>query len=136
MSKDSALALLKQIDNTGGLIVRGYQSLQTLREALHLAVHESGYQITFDPESAPELLDYLLVAGPEGVEAAARGALFGALVGLLFDNPKLGATIGAGLGAAKGLEQGIHRVERGWRIRASHDEHRNPVITIDAVRKG
>ncbi|QQR46139.1 DUF1269 domain-containing protein [Myxococcus xanthus] len=135
MSKDSALALLKQIDTTGGLIIRGYQSLQTLRETLHLAVREAGYQITFDPGSAPELVDYLLVAGHEGVEKAAQGALLGALVGLLFDNPKLGATIGAGLGAAKGLQDGIQRVERGWRIRATHDEHRNPVVTIDAVRE-
>ncbi|WIG97982.1 DUF1269 domain-containing protein [Myxococcus sp. SDU36] len=134
MSKDSALMLLSQIDTTGGLIVRGYQSLQTVREAIQLAVREAGYQITFDPGSAPELVDYLLVAGPQGIEKAAQGALLGALVGLLFDNPKLGATIGAGLGAAKGLQEGIQKVEHGWRIRAIHDEYRNPVITIDAVR--
>lgn len=135
MSQDSALALLKQIDTAGGLIVRGYHSLQTLREALQLAVREAGYQITFDPKSTPELVDYLLVAGPQGLESAAQGALVGALVGLLFDNAKLGATIGAGLGAAKGLQDGIQKVERGWRIRATHDEHRNPVVTIDAVIK-
>lgn len=133
MANDSALALLKQINSTGGLIIRGYQSLQTLREALHLAVRQAGYQVTFDSGSAPELVDYLLIAGHEGVEKAAQGALLGALVGLLFDNPKLGATIGAGIGAAKGIQDGIQRVEYGWRIRATHDEHRNPVVTINAV---
>lgn len=134
MSTESAISLFKQMNTHGNLIIKGYQSLQTVREAIQLAVRDAGYKIAFEPGSAPELVDYLLLAGPQGVEKAAQGFLLGALVGLLFENPKLGATIGASLGAAMGLQDGIHKVEQGWRIRAVHDEYRNPVITIDAVR--
>jgi hypothetical protein len=134
MSKNSAIVLFKQIETVGSLVVQGYSAVQTLREAIQFAMRETGYHITFEPGSDPELVDYLTVAGTSGVEWAAGGAVVGTLLGLLCERPGVGAAIGMGLGAAVGVAQGIHRVEQGWRIRAIHVGHRIPQVTIHAVR--
>lgn len=133
MSTSSAIVLFKQIETAGSLVLRGYSAVQTLRDAIQHAISEAGYQITFDPGSDPELVDYLAVAGTSGLEWAAGGAALGSLVGLLFEHPGLGAAIGAGVGVAAGVARGINRVERGWRIRAVHLENRIPYVTINTL---
>jgi len=132
--KNSALALLRQVETTGSLVVRGYSQLQTVRQAISLALKQSGYEITFDPESHPELVDYLTVSGMSGLEGAATGALIGSLLGTLFKRPGLGAALGAGVGAAAGVMNGVNRVDQGWRIKAIRAPDQTPVITINAVR--
>lgn len=132
----SALALIQEIGETGTLVARGYSSLQTVRQAIALVIQQSGYEITFDPGSHPDLVDYLTVAGTTALESAASGAFLGALVGALFGRPKLGAALGAGAGAGVGVWQGIHRVEQGWRIHAVRAPDQSPVITINAMRVG
>jgi hypothetical protein len=134
MSKNSAVVLFKQIETAGSLVIQGSKAVQTLREAIPFAMREAGYHITFEPESDPELVDYLTVAGTSGLEWAAGGAAVGALLGLLCQRPGTGAAIGLGLGTAVGVARGIHRVKQGWRIRAIHVAHRVPQVTIHAVR--
>lgn len=130
----SALTLFQQIESNGSLVLQGYSKLQAAREAIQLAIHQAGYGITFDPGSDPELVDYLLVAGTEGLEGAMTGAFFGMLVGMLFERPGLGAAIGAGIGGGAGVFQGIQRVDQGWRIRVTRAPDRTPLLTIDSIR--
>jgi hypothetical protein len=129
-----ALTLFQQIEANGSLVLQGYAKLQQAREAIQMAIHQSGYGITFDPESDPELVDYLLMAGTEGLEGAMTGAFFGMLVGLLFERPGLGAAIGAGIGGSAGVYQGVQRIEQGWRIRVTRAPDRTPLISIDSNR--
>ena len=133
-SKNSAIVLFKQIERTGSLVLQGYSAVQTLRDAIQIAIREAGHQITFDPNSDPELVDFLTIATTNGLEWAAGGAAIGSLVGLFFDRPGIGAAIGAGLGAAAGVTKGIKRVEQGWRIRAIRGTNNIPLVTINAAR--
>ena len=133
MSPNSAIVLFKQIETAGSLVVQGYSAVQTLRDAIQYAIREAGYELSFDPGSDPELVDYLTVAATSGLEWAAGGAALGSLVGLIFDRPGLGAAIGAGFGAAAGVAKGIHRVDQGWRIHAVHLPNRMPYVTVNAL---
>jgi hypothetical protein len=130
----SALTLFKQIESAGSLVLRGYSSLQTAREAIHVAIRQAGYEVVFDPSSDPELVDYLSVAGTDGIEGAMTGAFVGMLVGLIFERPALGAAIGAGIGGGAGVYQGLERVEKGWRIRAIRSPDHTPLLTINSVQ--
>lgn len=130
----AALALFQQIESRGSLVLQGYSWLHRLREAIQLAVQQAGYGISFDPTSAPDLIDYLTVAGTTGLDGALKGAFFGMLVGTLFDEPKLGAAVGAALGGGVGVSQGVQAVEQGWRIRAIRTADDSPHITIENIR--
>lgn len=102
----------------------------TVRDAIQLAVRESGVQFTFEPESDSGLMMYLASATPQGLESALSGALIGSLLGLALDRPGLGATWGTRLGMMSSANKGANRSGSGWRIRAVHDESGAPVITI------
>ncbi|MBN8471109.1 DUF1269 domain-containing protein [Corallococcus exiguus] len=132
----AALKLFTQVEQTGRIVLRGHSSLQAAREAIALAIRQSGHAITFDPGSSPELVDYLMVAVVDGADAAVQGAFWGMLVGMLFERPTLGAAIGAGLAGGFGVTQGLQRVEQGWRIRAVRTADQTPVLTIEAHRIG
>jgi hypothetical protein len=97
-------------------------------------IAEAGCAITFDPASAPDLVDYLSVTTISGLEGATLGAGLGGLLGLLFGRAALGAAIGGGIGLLVGGERGIGRVKAGWRIRAVRELDGLPRITIHALR--
>lgn len=130
---DSTSLILSHINTHGAVAIRGVNALYIAREALEYAVRSAGYTITFDPSSAPDMIDYLTVAAVSGVEGAALGASVGGLIGLLLGKAGPGVAIGAGLGALAGVARGVDRVERGWRVRAVWDQTGAAHVTIHAL---
>lgn len=130
----TASQLVRALNDYGGITIYGPQGLALARRAIEQVLAQSGCAITFDPESAPDLVDYLTVTTVSGLEGAIAGAGLGALVGLLFKQPAAGAAIGASLGGLAGAGRGIQRVENGWRVRAVRELDGAPVVTISALR--
>lgn len=129
----NATQLVRALEQHGALTIHGPQGLVLARQAIEQVMRQAGYGITFDPASAPDLVDYLTVTTVSGIERAIAGAGLGALVGLLFKQPAAGAAIGAGLGGLAGAGRGIQRVEIGWRVRAVRELDGAPVVTINAL---
>lgn len=130
----TASQLVRALNDHGGITIYGPQGLALARRAIEQVLAQSGCAITFDPASAPDLVDYLTVTTVSGLEGAIAGAGLGALVGLLFKQPVAGAAIGGTLGGLAGAGRGIHRVESGWRVRAVRELDGAPVVTISALR--
>lgn len=126
--------LVRTLDQYGSVTVHGTQGLVLARRAIEHALAQAGCAITFDPASAPDLVDYLTVTTVSGIEGAALGAGLGALLGLLVDRPAAGLALGAGLGLVAGASRGVQRVEMGWRIRAVRELDGLPRITINALK--
>ncbi len=126
--------LVRALDDHRGITVYGPQGLVLARRALEQVLAQSGCTITFDPKSAPDLVDYLTVTTASGLEGAITGAGLGALVGLLFRQPAAGAAIGAGLGGLAGAGHGVRRVESGWRVRAVREINGAPIVTINTLK--
>lgn len=133
MSQVNALQLLRSVDKTGHLIVRGTSSLMLLRDAIRLAVRQAGVTVKFDPSSDPSLVDYLSIAGLSTLERATGGALLGLLIGGLFGRPAAGLVVGAGFGATSGLAKGVDLVRKGWRISALREVDGTPLLQIAAA---
>ncbi len=131
----NAAALSRRINAGEAVTLRGTQSLLMARRLLEHALSSAGYAITFDPESAPDLVDYLTVSADTGLEFAAIGAGVGTLIGLAFDRPAAGAAIGAGLGLAAGAARGVESVRLGWRVRAIRGADGTPSVTIRALEQ-
>lgn len=129
----SASQLVRALERRGAITIYGPQGLVLARQAIEQVMKQAGYGVTFDPASAPDLVDYLTVTGVSGLEGAIAGAGIGALIGLLFKQPGAGAAIGAGLGGLAGVERGVRRVESGWRVRAVRELDGSPVVTIKAL---
>ncbi len=129
----TASQLVRALNDHGGITIYGPQGLALARRAIEQVLAQSGCAITFDPASAPDLVDYLTVTTVSGLEGAIAGAGLGALVGLLFRQPAAGAAIGAGLGGLAGAGRGIQRVASGWRVRAVRELDGAPVVTINAL---
>lgn len=129
----NATQLVRALEQHGALTIYGPQGLVLARQAIEQVMTQAGYGITFDPGSAPDLVDFLTVTTASGIEGAIAGAGLGALVGLLFKQPAAGAAIGAGLGGLAGARRGIQRVESGWRVRAVRELDGAPVVTINAL---
>lgn len=129
----NAQQLVRALEQNGTLTIYGPQGIVLARQAIEQVMKQAGYGITFDPASAPDLVDYLTVTTVSGIEGAIAGAGFGVLVGLLFKQPAAGAAIGAGLGGLAGAGRGIQRVESGWRVRAVRELDGSPVVTINAL---
>jgi hypothetical protein len=127
--------LFRALKQDDALIVYGPNGLVLARQAIEQVMKEAGCRITFDPGSAPDLVDYLTVTTVSGLQGAIAGAGLGLLVGLLFRQPSAGAAIGAGLGGLVGAERGVRRVESGWRVRAVRELNGTPVITINALKE-
>jgi len=128
-----ASQLVRALSDHGSITIYGPQGLVLARRAIEQVLAQSGCAITFDPSSAPDLVDYLTVTTVSGLEGAIAGAGLGALVGLLFKQPAAGAAIGASLGGLAGAGRGIQRVESGWRVRAVRELGGAPVVTISAL---
>ena len=126
--------LVRALNEHGAITIHGPQGLVLARRAIEEALTHAGCAITFDPASAPDLVDYLTVTTVSGLEGAVAGAGLGALVGLLFKQPAAGAAIGAGLGGLAGAGRGLQRVESGWRVRAAREFNGVPVITLNALK--
>lgn len=130
----TASQLVRALNDHAGITIYGPQGLVLARRAIEQVLAQSGCEITFDPASAPDLVDYLTVTTVSGLEGALAGAGLGALVGLLFNQPAAGAAIGAGLGGLAGAGRGLQRVESGWRVRAVREINGVPVITFNALK--
>lgn len=126
--------LVRALSEHGAITVYGPQGLVLARRAIEQVLAQAGCAITFDPASAPDLVDYLTVTTVSGLEGAVAGAGLGALVGLLFKQPAVGAAIGAGLGGLAGAGRGVQRVESGWRVRAVRELNGAPIVMINALK--
>jgi hypothetical protein len=125
--------IVRALAEHGAITVYGPQGLVLTRRAIEQIMTQAGYGITFDPRSAPDLVDYLTVTTVSGLEGAIVGGGLGALVGLLVRQPAAGAAIGAALGGFAGADRGFRRVESGWRVRAVRELNGAPVVTINAL---
>lgn len=130
----TATQLVRALEEHSALTIYGPQGLVLARQAIEQVMKQAGYGITFDPASAPDLVDYLTVTSVSGLEGAIAGAGLGALIGLLFKQPAAGAAIGAGLGGLAGAGRGLQRVESGWRVRTVRELNGAPVVTNNALR--
>ncbi|GMV19529.1 MAG: hypothetical protein AMXMBFR56_77530 [Polyangiaceae bacterium] len=130
----NATQLVHAVEQYGALNMYGPQGLIIARQAIEQVMRQAGYGITFDPASAPDLVDFLTVTTVSGLEGAIAGAGLGALIGLLFKQPAAGAAIGAGLGGLAGAGRGVQRVDSGWRVRAVRELNGAPIVTISALR--
>jgi hypothetical protein len=129
-------AIIQRVAAGEALTLRGPQAVEFAQRLLAQAVHSAGYAVTFDPDSSPDLVDYLAVTAVEAVGAAALLGGLGALLGLLFGRPALGATIGTGVGLAAGAARGFQNVQRGLRVRAVRELDGTPNVTIHRLTPG
>lgn len=126
-------ALVQKLKQQGTVTLRGVEGLAVARGAIEQALDQAGCAITFDPASAPDLVDYLTVTTVSGIEGATLGAGLGALVGLLVDRPAAGLALGLAIGLTAGANRGVQRVHAGWRIRAVRELDGLPRITINTL---
>jgi hypothetical protein len=129
----TATALVRTLNQYGAVTLYGTNGLVAARRAIEHALAQAGCAITFEPASAPDLVDYLTVGTVSGIEGAALGAGLGALLGLLVDRPAAGLALGAGIGLVAGANRGVERVQSGWRVRAVRELDGLPCITINAL---
>lgn len=130
----TATQLVRTLHERGTLTLSGPQGLILARLAIEQILAQAGCAISFDPSSAPDLLDHLTVTAVSSLEGAILGAGLGALLGLLLEEPAAGAAIGAGLGMMAGANRGAQRVEQGWRVRATRELDGAPLVTIHALQ--
>jgi hypothetical protein len=133
MTEINAIQILKVLDQTGRLVLRGASSLVLLRDAIRLAVRHAGVTVQFDPASERRLVDYLTLAGFTAAERATTGAIVGLLLGSLFGRPTAGMLIGTALGASSGASAGIALVRKGWRINARREADGTPLLQVVAA---
>lgn len=124
--------LVRLLEQHGSVILHGPQALVLARQAIEQTMKRTGFGITFHPDSAPELVDYLTIPTVSGLEGAIAGAGVGLLLGILFRQPAAGVALGAGLGGIAGVGRGVQRVREGWRVRAVREVDGSPVVTINA----
>lgn len=132
-STRSMTEIVRRIKQGETVALRGVNELAQARALLQHAVAAAGYSLAFDPESAPDLIDYLAVSGAAGLDGAIAGVGLGALAGLVFGRPGDLACFGFAIGLLVGISRGINRVDRGWRIRAIRDADGAPHVTIRAL---
>lgn len=130
MSNPKITSLVHQINRGDSLTLRGPQTLAIARALVEHAFRAGGYELTFAPESASDLVDYLTVAGVSALQGATVGAGLGTALGLLLGRPAQGAAVGLMLGLISGAARGVSRVEHGWRIRAIWEGRGTPYVTI------
>ncbi|HVG63702.1 MAG TPA: hypothetical protein VNA24_34375 [Hyalangium sp.] len=129
MLSKNALSIVTQVNTTGIVLTQGMHALTAMREAIQHFMKESGLTVTFDPDSDPELIDYLGLGAVNGLQGAVVGSMIGGILGALTGNKKVAAA-GAAVGAVGGILHGLHQAEAGWRVRAVRDTHHVPVITL------
>jgi len=128
--------IVRRIEQGETVALRGVNELAQARALLQHAVASSGYGLAFDPESAPDLLDYLAVSGAAGLDGALAGASLGALAGRVFGRPNDLADLGFVIGLLAGIARGSDRVDRGWRVRVIRDPDGAPRVMIRALEPG
>jgi hypothetical protein len=120
-SNNRQLALAR--NELNGIIAAGQLVYQTggqilaLRDAVRAWIDALGVEVSFAPETPPDVRDYLLGAALGAVEGAFAGALVGLLVGALCKAPGTGLAVGAGIGATLGAAGGASAVASGYRVR-------------------
>jgi hypothetical protein len=129
----TALTIIDHIEKTGEIVLRGAAALSALHEAVTSLREAIGLELVFDPESDPQLVDYLVTAGMGATKGAVAGGLLGLLLGALFRNPAAGAALGAAIGGVAGAAEGAARADRGWRIRAVYDRTGQPLIEVEVL---
>ena len=121
--------LIRQVEQ-GAVVLRGARQLLLLQNALRELMTRSGFTMTFDPTSAPDLVDTRTIPLRRGVQRGLAGAVLGLVVGALMGRPGIGAAVGAGIGGSIGVVEGLGDVKRGWRIRAVRDANGVPLFEI------
>jgi hypothetical protein len=124
--------IIRIVQTNGILVLRGATALQSLRSGLTLATKQLNLSLVFEPESDPDLVDYLSVVAAKATNEALDLALVGLLLGALFGRPALGASIGLGIGAGIGIVDGLDRVSAGWRIVARRDSLGIPFMSLSS----
>ncbi|MGE0397023.1 MAG: hypothetical protein AB7T06_09915 [Kofleriaceae bacterium] len=87
-------------------------------------------QVRFEPDSDPELVDYLGVVFAEALPQTFDFALIGLFLGALLGRPGLGTAIGLGIGGLVGTVHAVDRVDAGWRILTQRDPAGDPVAVV------
>jgi len=126
MLSKNALSIVTQVNTTGIVLTQGMHALTAMREAIQHFMKESGLTVTFDPDSDPELIDYLGLGAVNGLQGAVVGSMIGGILGALTGTKK----VAAAAAAVGGILHGLHQAEAGWRVRAVRDTHPVPVITL------
>ncbi len=129
---ESPAELISEMQTHEHLCLRGEADLIRLRAALkdpNLGL------MLFEPDSDPELVDFLTGGSIAGLAGAITGGVLGAILGTFLDRPKLGAALGAVVGGALGVQKAVERIEDGWRILVNREEG-EPVITIHRTGGG
>jgi hypothetical protein len=136
MQTKSIAEIVRRIEQGGTIALQGVEELAQARAVLQRAVQRAGYSLAFDPDSAPDLLDYLTVSGASGINVAISGASLGVLAGLIVGRAGDLAALGFALGLLVGISKGVDRVERGWRVRAIRGPDGEPTVTIRSLEPG
>jgi hypothetical protein len=125
-------SLLTAISTRGSTALYGLDSLVLAREVFLELVSVSGYQLVFDPSSAPDLLDILGVAGLGALEGALLGGGLGSLLGAVLGYPAHGLILGAALGGLAGGSRGMNAIHRGLRVRVTWLTPGFPEVVVEA----
>lgn len=125
--------LVRSLDETNQIEMRGVEALSTVAPALRDAVESLGYSLTYDPGTPPDIIDVLGVWVPSTMEGAALGGFFGLLLGSALGDAEAGAVVGAILGGVSGAARGNAHLRNGLRLRGRYDGAGQPVLTITRV---
>lgn len=121
-----AKTLFQRVRLEGTVVVTGYKAVQELRELLRQIREDAGIEFVFDPDSDPDIGDYLLAYALGAVEAGVVSSMIGAMIGSLFRATAPFALAGALIGGIAGGLTGVWAVDRGsrvkWRIFAWFEE--------------
>ena len=113
----------------------GWTQLHELRAAIAMVANELDVRFVFDPDSDPQLRDYLAAAVVGAAEGSLIGGAIGALFGLLIGNPGLGYALGTGAGLLVGASNGVARVDDGWRIYVGWSHDRIPFAIVHRLAR-
>ncbi len=118
------------VERSGPVVVRGVSNVAVLRHVLEDLVREAGLTLTWDPESAPDLRDYLYVVSTGLLRGAAVGSALGLIVGLLVGQPLMLSKLASVVGGTFGAVDGVAGVRAGWRLRATWDRGGEPLVIV------
>jgi hypothetical protein len=135
MKSDSIATIVRTLETTGAIKIRGMGSLMAAQQVLSQLAKAANAEIVFDPKSDPGLVDLLAVPLTLALQDALIGAGLGAIVGLLLGQPSQGASLGLRIGMIAGAIRGVNSVQQGWRVRARLLPNGEAEITIRAKGK-
>lgn len=115
------------------LYVSGLDNITRLRRCIAQVVEDFEIHVELDPETPPELADYIGVLGLSAARWGLAGATAGLAVGALIKDPKPWTILGGVLGTLFGLAKGHRHIQAGFRIRMGYDADMVPWIRLKAL---